>query len=256
MVTGNGGHPEIDLLPSDAHLNPPILRHAFLRDTHRAAHHLDPRHNRGQEALRVIVDLDQFTIHPIANPQAGFQWFHMNVGSPHLESFHQHVGHHLDDGRIIGGGFFHPFVRDDREIWSSRFLGFLDPVVFPQGLGDRRRSGGHKIHFSSHHVGQAVEHFEIEGIRHRNGHVGPVILQGDRPEALRDTHFHRLQYIWHDRNVIDVHVVSPSTHCYGLRDLLLGNIAHHDEEINYTLIGPKPVTRLFNLFRSHNAPLH
>ena len=87
-------------------------------------------------------------------------------------------------------------------------------------------------------MGQTVENLKVQGVGHRHRHESPVISQRDGAEALCNIPLHRLKYVRHDRNVVDVDVVSPGTGRDGLGDLLLRDVPQRDEEVHYALIGP------------------
>ena len=69
MITRHRRYSQVHLLAGHSYLNTPILGQALFRDTHRAAHHLDTRHDCWMELLGVIIHFNELTINTITYPQ-------------------------------------------------------------------------------------------------------------------------------------------------------------------------------------------
>ena len=101
VVGGHGGNPEVHLLVAHLELDPAVLRQAFFRDGHGAAHHLEAGDDRGQQFFRVGVHMDQLAVEAVADAHGGFERLDVNVGSADAERFGEHLQDEADDRRVV-----------------------------------------------------------------------------------------------------------------------------------------------------------
>ena len=113
MITRHRRYSQVHFLASHSYLNTPILRQALFRDTHRAAHHLDTRHDRRMELLGVIIHFNKLTINTVTYPQCCLHWLEVNITCRQLKRLKQHRRHHSNNRSVIIGGFLRTLFRDD-----------------------------------------------------------------------------------------------------------------------------------------------
>jgi hypothetical protein len=164
MVGWDGRHPQVDLFIAHLELDAAILRQAFFRDRHRAAHHLEPGDHRRQEFFRVGIHLDEFAIEAVADAHRGLQRLDVDVRSPQAEGFRQGLHHQADDRRVIAGITGFPIASGDGEaIQGSAGRRHCGLIKLAQVVVDVLLGGAHEIQLTADDVRQGVEGSKSSG---------------------------------------------------------------------------------------------
>ena len=119
VAGGQGRYPHVDRAAGDTQGNPAILRQPFLGNIERS-HHLDPRHDGGVQRPRRLDHVAQRAVDTEAHNGAGFEHFHVNIGSFLLQRLGEQGVDEADDGRIVlrfqQVGDFRQFLGERGEI--------------------------------------------------------------------------------------------------------------------------------------------
>ena len=99
--------PEVEFFLAGTGLDPPVLGSSFFGDVH-FGHDLDSRDNRGQKSPGWAVTFDQHTVNAVADADAVFEGFDMDIAGPHRDRFGDDQVNQPDDrGAVLvtfGGG--------------------------------------------------------------------------------------------------------------------------------------------------------
>ena len=133
MITWHRRYSQVHFLAGHPYLNTPILRQALFRDAHRAAHHLDPRHNGGMKLFGVVIHFNKLAINTITYPQCCLHRLKVNITCRQLKRLKQHGGHHSNNRSVIIGGVLCSLFGDYGKFSLGLFLQDFPSIVLPDG---------------------------------------------------------------------------------------------------------------------------
>ena len=117
----------------------------------------------------MVVHLDELAIQAVADADGRFERLDVNVGSPQTEGLGEGLEHQPDDRGIVAVGTRFGVAGGDGQLVGWILFRNLDPVDLAEVNVDVLGGGADDVDFPPDHMGQAVEHLEIERIDDGDG---------------------------------------------------------------------------------------
>ncbi len=244
MVGGQHAHPQIQLFIAHRHLDPPILGPPAFGDIH-FAHDLDPGQQGAQQASGGTVPFDQHAINAVANADAVFERFNVNVRGPQLHRFVDDQVGQADDRRA---GFVDLLFRSrlhrlgfgeiDRrigEILQHRVgaLAVQRAVVLIDGLQDALPRSQRDLDLAVQDKTQLVEGVQVQRIADDHAEGLPFVGHGEDDVFTSHRFGNQFDHRRRDHNLFQVHVVQMMLFRNRPHHVVAGGVAQPDQRVTH-----------------------
>ena len=251
---GQHADPQVDRVPPDRQLDPPVLGDPPLGDVE-VRHDLHPAHDRVRQVPRGGNHLEQHPVGPHPNLELVFERFEVDVAGLILDRQQQHhvqqladrggVGHFLGTRQVVAPPLLVVILVDLEP--GDHILDALLPVgVVPLNRRLHVRRAGHRpAHVVPQEVPEIVECRNVLRIGHR--HRQHIVLERDRHDLVDAGHGlgNQLQHLRGNGRLFQVDDLHSPLLGQRLAQLRLGRQPHPDHDL------PQQLARRFLLLLEH-----